>query len=796
MSAPMNSNRGSALVTVIILAGVMIILAGAALNWSLTERRLNNRSAYWLEARSAAEALAEYGFAQVRDQFDAQATPPTFKPGSGNELALPPTTFFSGSRVDTNTYSSTHLHGLELIGGPANTVPTTSMFYIDPSDPANEYDPMKGLWIVRRDITVLAKATVMPPTGQGPPITACVSETISVRGAPLFAHAIYYAKDDLEIFPGPQMDVYGPVHVNGNIFVSGQSSSAGLTFHGPVSATGGIFHAWANSNGASHGAGNETLGQNPVKFLSADGTKEISLNLTGTSSGWMDSTTGLDNGVSGLSNLQSLITQAVTTTFRQTAVQNWGGNLQTGAMGVQTYNPIAFNEVIGTDSSGNPVTADPHTLIEPPAPPSSSDPYYSAKEQIEQQKYSTQAQLYVKVTLSSPTAGTAPTATIQLYGPSTGSAGTGPNDYVPLGNPTNMGGSGTPLVTYQPYIATQTTVGSKVSSGTNKGKYPITTTTITSAGAGAATTTYSSTLPSKASGGTISSGGSDVSVSSGLYDQRRQMGVDIVQVDMKALGAAVSDMVSNTSDANAITNPDGSVFNSWNGAVYVEINDTSPRGDTSSQSASVRLVDGQVSSGSSLMPSYGVNGKGLTIATNAPLYIQGNFNADGSVSSASATTPDDGNSGSPSDPTAESPVCVAADAITILSSNWKDKISADTVKPTPSSSTEIAAAFLTGLVPTSNSASSGGAHNFPRFLENGGTVAIRGSLVAMFESKIATQPWAISYYGAPVRIWGFDSLFQNGTFPPLTPKVQSFRRSAFSLMSQSDYDAAKAALWP
>ena len=59
MSAPMNSNRGSALVTVIILAGVMIILAGAALNWSLTERRLNNRSAYWLEARSAAEALAE-----------------------------------------------------------------------------------------------------------------------------------------------------------------------------------------------------------------------------------------------------------------------------------------------------------------------------------------------------------------------------------------------------------------------------------------------------------------------------------------------------------------------------------------------------------------------------------------------------------------------------------------------------------------------------------------------------------------------------------------------------------------
>ena len=792
----MKSSRGSALVTVIIFAGVLIILAGAVLRWSLTERRLNNRSAYWIEARSAAEAMAEYGFAQVRNQFDGQATPPTFQPGSGNELALPPTSFFSGSRVDTTTYSSSHPTGLELIGGPANVVPVSSMFYIDPNDPANQYDPMKGLWILRRDITVLAKASVLPPSGQGAPVTAYIAETISVRGAPLFAHAIFYAKDDLEIFPGPQMDIYGPVHVNGNIFVSGQSSSAGLTFHGAVSATGGIFHAWSDVNGASHGAGNETLGQNPVRFVSADGTSEINLNLTGSSTGWMDSTTGLDNGVSGLSNLQALVTPAVTTAFRQKAVQEWGGNLQTGAMGVQTYNPIAFNEVIGTDSSGNPVTADPHTLIEPPATPSTSDPYYSAKEQIEQQKYSTQAQLYVQVTLSSPTPGTPPTATITLYGPSSSSTGTGPNNYVALTAPANMGGSGTPLVTFLPYVATQTSVGSKVSNGTYKGQYPITTTTITSAGAGTSTITYSSSLPAKASGGTISSGSSDVSVSTGMYDQRRLMGVDLVQIDMTALKAAVADMVSNTADANAITNPDGSVYTNWNGGVYVEVDDTSARGNTSNQSASVRLVDGQVTSGTSLMPTYGVNGKGLTIATNAPLYIKGNFNADGNVSSSSATMPDDGNTGSATDPSVESPVCVAADAITILSSAWNDKISADTVKPNPSSDTEIAAAFLTGLVPTSNSASSGGAHNFPRFLENGGTVAIRGSLVAMFESKIATQPWSTRFYGAPTRIWGFDSVFQNGTFPPLTPKVQSFRRSSFTMLNASQYSAAKAALWP
>ena len=101
------------------------------------------------------------------------------------------------------------------------------------------------------------------------------------------------------------------------------------------------------------------------------------------------------------------------------------------------------------------------------------------------------------------------------------------------------------------------------------------------------------------------------------------------------------------------------------------------------------------------------------------------------------------------------------------------------------------------MAPTA-SAWSGGAHNLPRFLEDwsGNTVAIRGSLVTMFNCKIATQPWSTAYYTAPTRKWGFDSILANGNYPPFTPKVMSYRRVDFSDLTAAQYAAKKAAMWP
>ena len=106
-SSPRGPSRGSAFITVLLYTFLILTLVSAILDWSLNERRMNMRSSYFLEARNAAEALAEYGFSQVATQFTRYATVPSFDPQGSSPLSPPPTSFFSGSDVDTNAYSAT-----------------------------------------------------------------------------------------------------------------------------------------------------------------------------------------------------------------------------------------------------------------------------------------------------------------------------------------------------------------------------------------------------------------------------------------------------------------------------------------------------------------------------------------------------------------------------------------------------------------------------------------------------------------------------------------------------------------
>ena len=132
------------------------------------------------------------------------------------------------------------------------------------------------------------------------------------------------------------------------------------------------------------------------------------------------------------------------------------------------------------------------------------------------------------------------------------------------------------------------------------------------------------------------------------------------------------------------------------------------------------------------------------------------------------------------------------------SSNGTLSTSSDT-KLTPSF-TEYSVAMLCGLVPTGKngvSQFSGGLHNYPRFLEEwGGAVEarIRGSMVALFESRVGNDPWSLRNYSAPIRTWGFNLLFNTGTMPPLTPKTIAFRRSMANDITKPAYNT-KLTAW-
>ena len=834
------ASRGSALIAVLILSAVALILIGSILKWAINERRLTVRTALLLESRNAAEALAEYGFSQIREKYETRGFA-NLDPDGSDALVTPPASFWANSNVSTQSGD------FELVGGTVQTKATggAGYYYVDPANPNNANDPLKGKWVWRRDVAVVAKATVRGSTGT--PITSYATQSISVRGAPLFAHAIFYNMD-LELAPGPKMEIYGPVHANGDLYLA---SKGDLEFNGPVTASGHFYRDWKYGvQGSNNSEPLSTFG-NEVKFNTKSGDLlGIKINNV-----WMDSRMG---------------GTTVSSDFRSFASQRWNGNLLTAAHGVTDYKPVAIGEYREANPYNPSVAAkDPNKtpsnsarlIIEPsnyPTDTTAAD--YVTRMEIEAQKYANDAGIYIKVMPATSVDGT------NNYSITVSSR----NKQDPTKNKSLTLPANNPILTYGRYKATQTytstvtttqrkttvTVGSKLTSGSNKNKYPVTTKvedvrtpastpvtrTIYASGysdtAGSSTngssstttvsnnTIYTSSPPSPSTtygspstGEASASSFSSVTLASdngGIYDNRRNKGVDLVNINMDALRKAVAEMAGpsvttklstgstvNPSTNDAISNLSAS---DWTGIVYIEIaggpttntaTGATEYGSgalaTAANAAAVRIINGK-----GKVPSYGTANEGLTIATNAPMYVQGDYNADGNVSQDDAThsahVPESG----------EVPAALAADAITILSKDFNLATSLTRNPDATTGNIEIAAALLMGLSPTNPTSnrdgtgslgdSSGGVHNFPRFLEKWGggrNVFIRGSLVSLFESRVATEPWNTDFYGPPNRLWGFNDLFLDGRYPPGTPRVMSYRRVDFTNLDEAGYQATK-----
>ena len=162
---------------------------------------------------------------------------------------------------------------------------------------------------------------------------------------------------------------------------------------------------------------------------------------------------------------------------------------------------------------------------------------------------------------------------------------------------------------------------------------------------------------------------------------------------------------------------------------------------------------------------------GLTIASANPVYIQGDYNTGGNPPS---------NSGNASQPQVNGytrqPCAVVADAINILSNAWLDSNSASDVSARTASNTTINTAFVSGIVPSINNNYSGGAENFPRFLENwsGRTFTYYGSMVELYQSRQSIGSWGMdNVYVPPNRQWFFDTNFQFNA-PPGSLLIYSY----------------------
>ena len=173
---------------------------------------------------------------------------------------------------------------------------------------------------------------------------------------------------------------------------------------------------------------------------------------------------------------------------------------------------------------------------------------------------------------------------------------------------------------------------------------------------------------------------------------------------------------------------------------------------------------------------------GLTIVSENPVYIQGNWNAD----STSVTT-------EPNRATS-----IVADSVTLLSTSWNDSISF-TQPYSPGNRVRAGNSYYRFAVIAGKNrpflyadvvdpkpadfGSDGGAHNFLRMLEGGGgTVNYRGSIATFYYSRQAVGVYkcCTTVYGAPTRNFNFDTDFLDpAKLPPLTPVFRDINALGF-----------------
>lgn len=298
-----------------------------------------------------------------------------------------------------------------------------------------------------------------------------------------------------------------------------------------------------------------------------------------------------------------------------------------------------------------------------------------------------------------------------------------------------------------------------------------------------------------------------------MYDHREKRWINTVDFDLSVLNTAIR---TTTADAPSNLKLDGKDWNldgteGWNGIFYVDVvnpaagytatSDIGAMGSGSGTRTAVRLLNGtQLPNRRAVNPTNSTLVEGMTFATNAPVYVVGHYNADGVLqANLSDMTQPEAN---------ESPAAIVADAINILSQGWLkdglpivDEFSASTPGNRPSAyrnadHTEISAAFLTGIVTTAgtnNNQYSGGVENYPRFHENWSNRSLRyrGSIVAMFESEVATARWSNAQYSPPRREWGFNQMFADGRYPAGTPIIRTYRRLDYRDLNAAEFNALR-----
>lgn len=271
-----------------------------------------------------------------------------------------------------------------------------------------------------------------------------------------------------------------------------------------------------------------------------------------------------------------------------------------------------------------------------------------------------------------------------------------------------------------------------------------------------------------------------------VYDRRETRNVSIVEINVGILRDKIAYLRTLVDGSGSGIGSDTAAgFFDFRGLLYVNL-----KGATAAAPAAVRLINATSLPYNEAVTNVSGLG-GFSVATNGGIYVKGDYNTSRPVRTLAP------NIGAPVYPRSEDgtagfiPAMLIADSITLLSPAWDDAdAAADITSRVAIANTSDAsdltvnfnAGLLTGNIPSTASASSGGAQNLVRYLEDwrGINVNYFGSIGRLFTSTKFIAPFGGTgtVYWFPNRSFGFDHNILLYA-PPGTPNTTSFSRGSF-----------------
>ena len=739
------TQSGSTLFVVLILMVVLTAFIGGAYEVSTTLERNVQRSIALQQAQAIGNAAVEVAFAQWKKTCIASQTL-QLSSSSFATIAKPENSGVSGTTFNTTT---TYYKGTTPANGTGANWVTISNYGVvaaganfNPLDgsvtgtskPTQSYDQpvTTGSGTLGSSFYYIASADVTVPVLNGT-VTSKVRRIFRKKFQNPFQYAIYY-NDDIESRNPPTMSITGKVFTNANIWICSGNT---ITFNDTVNYAGGLGYENNLMNYNNPGS-TFTSGSDP-RYYDPSGT-------------FTPSSPIFSRGTPSGMNAQAIYNAA-------SLSDSNNGNLN------NIYHDLI--EIAPIYSSTTSPTSDPFDN----SAAHSVDPTNPANFRLYNQAdlaliINSTGAVSVQSPATSGTAMPVNSGTFAVIWSSASGATTGTTNV--SGTSVINSGSSSLLNTALVYAAL---MGGTVTSlsGTTKTIYSF----VTSGTVGSGVTGVAALATSSGTLATTS-----------FTDKRQSATVNLTSVNVGNLTANLNNLASVISSTTALIYLSDARNNKVTYDTYGTVTGTT--GSYSGMSG-FRLTG----TGGSYIPL-----PALTLASSSPVYVQGDFNTNGSPPSNTSTSGATYNSSSVVDKLAYKtvigtstnavtvsstntnyadgppPTAIVADAITILSNGWSDGNATASLSSRAATATTINAAFMTGVVPTNGGVFSGGIENFPRFLESWSNTSFtyHGSMVEMFKSSVGFKSWkdpgtTASVYNAPNRVWSFDTNFLSSPPP-------------------------------